>query len=95
MSPAVTAGAGNVLTFSWADNTGAGIAKATDQAILVAYCPELKQCVYTTAGGTRSSLTGDLDASELAGQAVQTWIGFISENGQKVATSIFTGEVIV
>ena len=66
--------------------------KATDRAILVA---ELKQCVYTTAGGTRSSLAGDLDASQFAGQAVQTWIGFISENGQKVATSIFTGEVII
>jgi hypothetical protein len=95
LSPAVTAGAGNVLTFSWADNTGAGIAKATDQAILVAYCPELKQSVYTTAGGTRSSLAANLDASQFAGQTVQTWIGFISENGQKVATSIFTGEVII
>ena len=93
LAPAVTAGAGNVLTFSWTDNTGAGIAKAADQAILVVYCPELRQCVYTTAGGTRSSVTGDIDASQFAGQVVQTWIGFISENGQKVATSIFTGEV--
>ena len=93
LSPAVTLGAGNVLTFSWTDNMGAGIAKATDQAILVVYCPELRQCVYRMAGGARSSVTGDIDASQFAGQVVQTWIGFISENGQKVATSIFIGEV--
>ena len=93
--PAVTPGAGSILTFSWTDNTGSGIAKATDQAILVAYCPSLQQAVYTTAGGLRSALTGDLNASPFAGQTVETWIGFISENGQKVATSIFTGEVTV
>jgi hypothetical protein len=93
LTPAVTLSAGNVLSFGWTDNTGAGIAQATDQAIVVAYCPGLRQSVYTTSGGTRSSVTGDLDASQFAGQTVQTWIGFISENGQKVATSIFTGEV--
>ena len=49
LGPAVTSGAGSVLTFSWTDNSGVGIAKATDQAILVAYCPELRQAIYTTA----------------------------------------------
>ena len=95
LAPAVTSGAASMLTFSWTDNTGAGIAKATDQAVLVAYCPSMKLAVYTTAGGMRSAVTGDLDASPFSGLAVETWLAFISENGQKVATSIFTGEVIV
>jgi hypothetical protein len=95
LAPAVTSGAGSLLTFSWTDNSGVGSAKATDQAILVAYCPALRQAVYTTAGGTRSSLTGELNLLPFPGLAVETWIGFISDNGRSVATSIFTGEVTV
>jgi hypothetical protein len=95
LGPAVTSGVGSVLTFSWTDNSGVGIAKATDQAILVAYCPELRQAIYTTAGGLRSDLTGELNLLPFSGLAVETWIGFISESGNLVATSIFTGEVTV
>jgi len=95
LAPAVTSGAGSLVTFSWTDNSGVGSAKATDQAILVAYCPDLKQSIYTTAGGMRSSLTGELNLLSFSGLAVETWIGFISDNGRSVATSIFTGEVTV
>lgn len=95
LAPAVTSGAGSLLTFSWTDNSGVGTAKTTDQAILVAYCPVLKQAVFTTAGGERGSLTGELNLLPFSGEAVETWIGFISANGQSIATSIFTGEVTV
>jgi len=95
LTPAVTAGAGGVLTYSWTDNSGVGSAKATDQAILVAYCPGLKQAIFTTAGGARSGMVGDLSLTPFSGLQVQTWIGFIAANGRNVATSIFTGEVTV
>ena len=95
LAPTVTPGAGGVLTFSWMDNTGAGLAKVTDQAILVAYCPELRQAIYTTAGGDRSGLTGELNVQPFSGLAVQTWIGFISETGRLIANSNYTGEVTV
>jgi hypothetical protein len=95
LGPAVTSGAGSILTFSWTDNSGVGVAKATDQAILVAYCPTLKQAIYTTVGGLRNALTGDLNVLPFSGEQVETWIGFISEDGNNVATSIFTGEVTV
>lgn len=95
LGPAVISGAGSMLTFSWTDNSGVGIAKATDQAILVAYCPTLKQAVYTTAGGMRSALTGELNLLPFSGEQVETWIGFISDDGKNVATSTFTGEVTV
>ena len=95
LGPSVTSGAGSLLTFSWADNSGVAGAQGTDQAILVAFCPALKQAIYTTAGGARSTLTSDLNLLSFAGQAVETWIGFISEDGVRVATSIFTGEVTV
>lgn len=95
LGPAVTSGTGSLLTFSWTNNAGVGTAKADDQAILVAYCPDLRQTIYTTAGGDRSALTGDLDVSPFSGLQAQTWIGFISKDGRNVATSIFTGVVTV
>ncbi|KAA9041453.1 hypothetical protein FW778_05360 [Ginsengibacter hankyongi] len=95
LGPAVTAGAGSLVTFSWTDNSGVGTAKATDQAILVAYCPLQKQAIYTTVGGLRSDLAGELNLLPFSGLAVETYIGFIAEDGKSVATSIFTGEVTV
>ena len=95
LGPAVTVGAGGILTFSWTDNSGVGIAKATDQAILVAFCPTLKQAIYTTAGGERSALTGDLNLTPFSGLQVETYIAFISADGKKKANSYFTGEVTV
>ena len=92
LSPAVTAGAGGMLTFNWTDNSGSGAAAGTDVAMLVAYCPELKQAVFAS-GGVRSDSTGDLNASALQGHLVETWITFLTEDGKKSATSIFTGEV--
>jgi hypothetical protein len=95
LAPAVTSGAGSLLTFSWTDNSGVGIARALDQAILVAYCPVQRQAIYTTAGGKRSDMVGELNLLPFSGLEVQTWIGFISENGRNIATSIFTGQVLV
>ena len=95
LAPAVVSGVGSMLTFSWADNSGRGLAKASDQAILVAYCPELRQAIYTLAGGLRSDLTGELNVLPFSGLAVQTWVGFISETGRLIANSNFTGEVTV
>ena len=95
VGPTVTSGAGSLLTFSWADNSGVNTAKADDQAILVAYCPSLRQVIYTTAGGMRSALTGTLNATAFSGLPVETFIGFISADGIEVASSYFTGEVTV
>lgn len=95
LGPAVTAGAGSILTWSWTDNSGVGIAKPDDQAVLLAYCPTLRQAIYTTSGGLRSAMTGDLNLSPFTGLQVQTYIGFISADGRKVANSYFTGQVTV
>src|SRR6266498_1548696 len=83
---------GNNINFTWTDNSGAGWALATDQAILVVYCAALNQTIYTTNGGARNAGAGSLNVSNMAGQTVQTYIGFISEDGKDVATSIYTGE---
>ncbi len=51
------------------------------------------QTIYTTNGGARNAGAGSLNVSNMAGQTVQTYIGFISEDGKDVATSIYTGEL--
>jgi hypothetical protein len=95
LGPAVTSGANSQLTWSWTDNSGVGIAKPTDRALLVAYCPANNQCIYTTGSAARRNLTDSLNLATFSGEDVETWIGFISEDGQNVASSIYTGKVTV
>jgi hypothetical protein len=93
--PTVAIGAGGILTYSWTNNSGVGIARAADKAILAAYCPKLNQCIYTTGGATRSALTDQLNLAAFSNTTVETYIGFISENGRNIATSLYTGQVPV
>lgn len=95
ISPAVTSGAGSVISFSWTDNSQVGAAKATDKALLAAYCPALQQSIYTTGSASRDALTDNLNLLPFSGQQVHTWIGFISEDGLAVANSYYTGMVVV
>jgi hypothetical protein len=95
INPAAAAAAAGIVNFTWTNNAGAGKAKDSDRSILVAYCPEMQQSIYTDAGADRSVETAALDLSAFTGLAVQTWVGFISETGKQVATSIFTGEITV
>ena len=95
LAPAATADPGSVLIFSWTDNSGVGIAKSTDKALLVAYCPAFNQCIYTTGSAARSTAKDSLNLASFKGQDVHTWIGFISENRLNVASSFYTGMVTV
>ena len=95
LAPSIVMGAGSLLVFSWTDNTGVGVAKATDKALPVAYCPELNQSIFITAGASRSAITETLNLAAFSGKTVQTYLGFISEDGKNVASSIYTSAVLV
>jgi hypothetical protein len=95
INPAATAAAAGVVNFTWTNNAGSGKATDTDKSILVAYCPELDQSIFTDAAAERSEETAALDLSAFSGLTVETWLGFISETGKDIATSVFTGEVTV
>ena len=92
-APFATATGGGMVDFKWANNAGVGTAKATDKAILVVYCPFIKQTIYTTGPAVRSSLSAQLDVTPFVGQAVETYIAFVSGNDKNVATSIYTGHL--
>jgi hypothetical protein len=95
LAPSVLMGANSLLVYSWTDNTGVGVARATDKAIPVAYCPDFNQCIYLTAGADRSSVTETLNLSSFSGKTVETYLGFVSESGVNVASSIYTGSILV
>jgi uncharacterized protein DUF6266 len=68
---------------------------ATDKAILVVYCEALNKCLFTTMGPPRSTCKARLDVTAFRGQAVHTWLSFITADGKQVADSIYTGRLII
>lgn len=95
LAPVASATVAGQVNFAWTDNTGMGKAAATDKAILVMYCPARQQSIYTLAGPDRSIGTAVLPVSGFSGEQVQTYLGFISEDGRRIASSIFTGQLTV
>jgi hypothetical protein len=91
-SAAVT---GTEVFFTWTNNAGTGEAQATDNAVLVAYCKELGQAVFTTGSATRITGSGTLNVAAFTGQAIETWIAFLSADGTLSSGSLFTGELTV
>lgn len=81
------------INFSWAPNEGIGIAAATDKAILVAYHPGSNTGFYAVSMFTRKEGSATFNLPALAGEEVETWIAFISENGKEVSSSLYTGKV--
>jgi hypothetical protein len=67
----------------------------TDKAILVAYCEALNHCIFTTMGPPRSMRKARLDVTAFRGQAIHTWLSFITADGKQVADSIYTGKLII
>ncbi|MBK6381785.1 MAG: hypothetical protein IPF72_19845 [Chitinophagaceae bacterium] len=53
LAPTVTVAAGGLVTWAWTDNSGVGIARPTDKALLVVHCPALNQSIGTGSAGRR------------------------------------------
>ena len=93
-NPSASSGAAGEIRWNWTDNSGNGIAKADDKAILVAYCEELNQCEFKLPGSMRQAAVDSLVVAAFSGKQVQTWISFIAAD-DNIATSIYTGAVNV
>lgn len=87
--------AGGIITWTWIDNTGVDMSEKTDRSIVVAYCPERRQCLYKLQGSSRDEEMATMDATLFVGKTVVTWLSFISEDGDKIADSVFTGQIVV
>jgi len=51
--------------------------------------------LYTTGSALRSAGTEVFNATVFAGEVVETYIGFISEDGKDIASSLYTGQLSV
>ena len=94
-APAAGTKSGNKIHFSWADNSGTGMAKATDQSMLLVHCPALEQSVYSLESGLRNAQSADVDVAIFAGQQVEVFISFVNEAQTEVANSLYLGSMQV
>ena len=82
------------LSFTWTDNSS-GRTLPTDTAFVAAYNADLNRWIYSEQAAPRNAGTYSLDVTAFSGKAVQTYIGFVSADGQTVSNSLFTGQVNV
>jgi hypothetical protein len=62
---------------------------------MISYFPEKNSCGYKI-GAVRSAGTSTLDIpAKLSGHSLHTWMSFISADEKDVATSLYTGEVMI
>jgi hypothetical protein len=85
---------GSIL-FSWSDNSGIKIAKSNDKVILVTYFPATNKIIHTLHAATRRSCQALLHVNKMNGFAVETWIGFVSDDERDAADSVYAGRVIL
>jgi hypothetical protein len=94
--PAVKSAEAGKLIFTWTDNSNADKKMLiSDLAFVAAYSEDLNSWIYEPKAATRNAGSFTLDVAEFSGKPVQTYIGFMSADGRKVATSLFTGTVNV
>jgi hypothetical protein len=82
----------NIL-FRWEDNTGTGTAKANDKVILVAYFPDVKKAFFTIGAAMRKDGEALLETTQDRGKIAETWIGFLSNDEEDAADSVYCGKV--
>jgi len=94
-SPTATTPVAGTVAFQWTNNSGVGKALPTDASLLVVYCPERNQCIFTTAGAARSTGGDTLLVPAFSGLVVHTYLGFISADNKSIASSSYTGQLTV
>jgi len=92
-APTAASAVAGKLAFTWIDNSGISNALISDLAFVAAYNEELKHWIFVQKAATRNAGTYTLDVTPFSGKPVQTYIGFMSADRKKVASSWYTGQV--
>lgn len=84
------------VEITWLDNTDSGSALANDKALIVALNTTRNEAIFTTAGPIRSAAAATLPVpAEYSTEKIEVFLGFVSDDGTKVANSIYLGSVTV
>lgn len=76
-------------SYTWTDNSGAGDARATDSAMLLAYNKNKKEAVYKVDSATRSETKAELALpTNWSDDALAVYLSFYSTDSRNVANSI-------
>ncbi len=84
---------GNIV-FTWDDNSGVNSAKQTDKALIAVLNPTKGEAITDTAGAERMEGTQTLALpADWTDDELHTYLGFISEDGKEIASSVYLGVV--
>ena len=79
------------VSFGWGDNSAEGNANTTDKSMVLVYNPVKKESIYILDGADRTVGTQVLTIpSTYAGDSVELFMAFVSEDGQ-VSNSVYLG----
>ena len=80
------------VDFSWDDNSAEGNANATDRSMVLVYNPSKKESMYILDGADRTvGAQSVVIPNTYAGDAVELFMAFVSEDGSQVSNSIYLG----
>ena len=82
------------LAFIWSYNSSSA-SQAADLVFLAVYCQDFNQWVYCLGAAQRDTEIATLKVNGFIGKSVQTWMGFISADGNNSSNSFYTGMVTV
>ena len=88
------------LVFTWADNSEddrsnrKDVSRHSDQVMLLAYDMKDRFVCQVLSGARRSECKAILKVSDQPGSEWHTWIAFISDDRESIATSVYTGMVV-
>lgn len=89
-SPVLSWNPDDNLAFSWTDNSGQGIAKADDRAMLLVINPEKKDCLYSLKGNDRSSEQDILEIpNAYRHDELHAYIAFTTSNDTMISDSVY------
>jgi hypothetical protein len=93
LMPSTTSSAianGTNIQFTWSTETPPK-GNSRDKVLMVVYCPALEVCYWDVAS-SRAAGTATINADYFAGQVVHTYIGFVTERGDRSSVSKYTGQ---
>ena len=84
------------VEFQWEDNSGVNSAKPTDKALIAILNLAKGEAITDNAGAERQDCVQKVAVpAEWSGDSVETYMGFISEDGKEVANSVYLGSVAI
>ena len=69
--------------------------KKNDKTVLVAYFSATNELIFSFGAGTRASGNAVLETAENKGKLVETWMGYLSNDEDDAACSVYTGSVVL